>query len=145
MIPPLWEKLNFTEQRNICILNAPHEFETHIPDIAALTKVNKEVDLCESYEFIMVFVYSEQDIEKFANVIESNLKNETVLWFAYPKKSSKKYKVLINRDQGWQPLGKLDLEPVRQIAIDDDWSALRFRHISQIKDMKRDPKRKLTK
>jgi hypothetical protein len=33
----------------------------------------------------------------------------------------------LNRDILWKRLEKLGVQPVRQIAIDDVWSALRFR------------------
>jgi hypothetical protein len=36
-------------------------------------------------------------------------KSDAVVWFAYPKRSSKKYKSGINRDNGWQILGGCDL------------------------------------
>jgi hypothetical protein len=49
------------------------------------------------------------------------------LWFAYPKKTSKKYDVNIHRDKGWEALEQLGFKGVRQVAIDQDWSALRFR------------------
>ncbi|MBP1154450.1 MULTISPECIES: hypothetical protein [unclassified Paenibacillus] len=51
-----------------------------------------------------------------------------MLWFAYPKKTSKKYKADISRDEGWQPLIDLGFEGVRLAAIDDDWSDIRFRN-----------------
>ncbi|MEO8473318.1 MAG: hypothetical protein ABI477_14050, partial [Chryseolinea sp.] len=38
---------------------------------------------------------------------------------------------------GWAVLGKLGFEPVRMVAIDEDWSALRFRKTSHIKTMTR--------
>ena len=60
-----------------------------------------------------------------------------LLWFAYPKGTSKKYVCEFNRDTGWAELGKFDLEPVRQIAIDEDWTALRFRRAQNIKTMTR--------
>jgi hypothetical protein len=50
-----------------------------------------------------------------------------------------------NRDTGWQPLGKYDLEPVRQVAIDEDWSALRFRNVNNIKKMTRNSAMTLSK
>jgi hypothetical protein len=34
-------------------------------------------------------------------------------------------------------LGKLNFEGVMQVSIDEDWSALRFRHVDYIKTMKR--------
>lgn len=56
-----------------------------------------------------------------------------LLWFAYPKGTSKKYKCDFNRDDGWEPLRKLGFDTVRQVAIDEDWSALRFRRVEFIK------------
>ena len=68
-----------------------------------------------------------------------------ILWVAYPKRSSKKYRSDIGRDEGWQPLGDLGYEGVRMVAIDADWSALRLRDARYIKTMKRDPKRSMSK
>jgi|GEM_PF-6580646 len=42
-----------------------------------------------------------------------------------------------NRDTGWGVLGPHGLEGVRQVAIDDDWTALRFRKVDYIKTMTR--------
>ncbi len=59
------------------------------------------------------------------------------MWIAYPKGTSKRYACEFNRDTGWRALGRLGFEPVRQIAIDEDWSALRFRRADFIKSMTR--------
>ena len=67
------------------------------------------------------------------------------MWFAYPKASSKNYSCEFNRDTGWDALGKAGFEGVRQIAIDDDWSALRFRRVEFIKKMTRNKKRAISK
>ena len=58
-------------------------------------------------------------------------------WFAYPKGTSKKFKCEFNRDNGWKELGVLGFEPVRAVAIDEDWTALRFRRAENIKKMTR--------
>ena len=65
---------------------------------------------------------------------------DALLWFAYPKGSSKRYTCDFNRDTGWTVLGEAGYEPVRQVAIDEDWSALRFRRVEYIKSFKREPK-----
>lgn len=57
-----------------------------------------------------------------------------MVWFAYPKGTSKKYKSEINRDKGWLVMGEAGFEPVRMVAIDEDWSALRFRRTEFIRD-----------
>ena len=66
------------------------------------------------------------------------------MWFAYPKGTSKRYKSEINRDTGWQALGKSGFEPVRAVAIDEDWSALRFRRVEFIKTMTRAKEHRMT-
>ena len=59
------------------------------------------------------------------------------MWYAYPKGTSKRYTCEFNRDNGWAVVGEQGFEPVRQVAIDEDWSALRFRKVSFIKTMTR--------
>jgi hypothetical protein len=54
-----------------------------------------------------------------------------VLWIAYPKLSGAIASDL-TRDRGWEALAAADFLAVRQIALDDDWSALRFRPRSEI-------------
>ena len=66
---------------------------------------------------------------------------DAVVWFAYPKGTSKRYTCDFNRDTGWQVLGAAGFEAVRQVAIDEDWSALRFRRAEFIKRLVRDPSR----
>jgi hypothetical protein len=56
-----------------------------------------------------------------------------VIWFCYPKKSSKKYSSGIDRDHGWKVLNDSGFHGVRLIAVDTDWSALRFRNKKYIK------------
>jgi len=68
-----------------------------------------------------------------------------VIWMAYPKGTSKKYTCEFNRDSGWKALGKAGYEPVRIVAIDEDWSTLRFRKVEHIKNLKRNPKGAISK
>jgi hypothetical protein len=45
------------------------------------------------------------------------------LWIAYPKGN----RADINRDSVWPILAERGLRPITQVALDDTWSALRFR------------------
>lgn len=58
------------------------------------------------------------------------------LWFAYPKKSGA-IRSSLSRDAGWDALTAAGLIPVTQIALDDDWSALRFRYRDEVKKITR--------
>ena len=66
------------------------------------------------------------------------MSEDGLLWLCYPKKSSKTYKGSdCSRDTVTGMLSEEGFEPVRQIAIDEDWSALRFRKPEKIKKMVR--------
>jgi hypothetical protein len=86
---------------------------------------------------ILIFIKNEQELTEAAMQL-SKLKNtDRLLWIAYPKKSSRRYTTNINRDSGWEVIGALGYEPVRQISLSDDWSALRFRQFDKIKKFTR--------
>jgi hypothetical protein len=53
------------------------------------------------------------------------------LWIAYPKKTGK-LRSDLDRDHGWEPMISSGLLPVTQVALDDNWSALRFRFREEI-------------
>ena len=86
---------------------------------------------------MLAFVLTEEELRLTAERLLDNRANDAVIWIAYPKKSSGKYKSSINRDCGWEPLAVLEVEPVRQVAVNDDWSALRFRQVKYIKKLNR--------
>ncbi len=87
--------------------------------------------------FILAFCKTQKEVDAIAELSAKTLQGDGLLWFAYPKGTSKKYKADFNRDNGWKRLGELGFEPVRMVAIDDDWSALRFRRVAFIKTMAR--------
>ena len=85
----------------------------------------------------LILVQNSAEIIQWAQVAGQFFPDDQVLWFAYPKKSSKLYAGKIDRDHGWKPLQDLGFEPVRQVALDEDWSALRFRRKIYIKNFTR--------
>jgi hypothetical protein len=131
-----FEKLNLRDHSRIVVLNAPESFEPELATLDGVTVVRSLQDAGD-IGFSLAFVTKQQEVDKLASAIAKKVKGDAVVWFAYPKKSSKKYKSDINRDNGWQALGKAGFEPVRMVAIDEDWSASRFRRVEFIKTMTR--------
>ena len=127
-------------KNSITILSHPPEFATTLNEMKGQCAINKKVDQ-NPVRFFLVFEKTVRDIKLVIQDVNSSLVDDCVVWFAYPKKTSKKYKSDITRDKGWQVLGDLGYEGVRMVAIDEDWSALRFRKAIYIKTMKRDPSR----
>jgi hypothetical protein len=141
----LFKKLNFKEHKAIVALNAPQSFELELAEMARETKIVKEMKSIKEIEFILCFVSTQKEVDKIADEIKSKLVGDVILWMCYPKGTSKKYTCDFNRDTGWEKLGNLNLEPVRMVAIDEDWSALRFRKVEFIKTITRRESYALTK
>jgi len=130
---PLFKKLNFKDQQEILVVNAPTSFDTELADIAKFTEITRAIKKVKAIDFAIIFVLTQEQIDNAIDLIFPKLNGDAVLWFCYPKGKSKKYKCDFNRDT----LGNYNLEGVRQVAIDEDWSALRFRKIEHIKTLTR--------
>jgi len=133
----LFTKLNYKEGKTIYVMNQPEDFESVLSTIPTEIPVKKEVSSTDTVEFVLVFTTSKAEVETFSRQIAPALKGDAIFWLAYPKGTSKKYKCDFNRDTSWQLLALFNLLPVRQVAIDDDWSALRFRKAEFIKNLTR--------
>lgn len=131
---PLFKKLNFKGQKEVCLIDSPPEFEEEVANMKNETSFKINTADCGQIEFVLAFVKTKKDIDKVFSVIKKKLKEDGIVWFAYPKGSSKKYKVEISRDKGWEELRKSGFDTVRAVSIDDDWSGLRFRRIEFIKN-----------
>ncbi|WP_378183588.1 hypothetical protein [Aquimarina sp. SS2-1] len=120
----------------ILILNEPEGFCEEL-DCLKDVMIKESLVQVSEVDFALVFVIEKKQIESRIETIYPKLVGDAILWFAYPKKSSKKFTSEITRDDGWGVLGDYNLEPVRQVAIDEDWTAMRFRKVSYIRNMTR--------
>ena len=136
-------KLNLKDQAEIVVLNAPASFEPELKSLKGVT-VRREAKGGD-IGFSLAFVMTQKEVDTLAPQVAKMAKGDAIVWFAYPKGSSKKYKSQINRDNGWAVMGEAGFEPVRMVAIDEDWSALRFRRVEFIKTMNRPEDVRLTK
>ncbi len=141
---PIFKKLNYKGHPEIIVLNAPESFQPHLKAIEYGVQLYNSLDQPNEIHFIIAFVTQQHEINGLVPVIATKMEGDALVWFAYPKKSSKNYTCDVNRDTGWDIMGKFGLEPVRQIAIDQDWSALRFRKVEFIKKITRSKKMALT-
>jgi hypothetical protein len=138
-----FEKLNLKKHKQIVVLNAPESFEHELTALRGITILRNLHELNE-IEFSLTFVTKQREVDALGKAIAKKARGDAVVWFAYPKGTSKKYKSEVNRDNGWQVLGSLGFEGVRSVAIDEDWSAVRFRRVEFIKAMNRDKKHAMT-
>jgi hypothetical protein len=71
----------------------------------------------------VVFADDAAGLRKILDRERAHLAKPGVFWVAYPKAN----RTDVNRDSLWSILAEYGLRPNSQVAIDDSWSALRFR------------------
>jgi hypothetical protein len=133
----LYKKLNYKGQKRIALINCPEDFYTSSAKYLTDAQIDTTIDPRFPYEFMIVFAELVHEVEVSAPRALHNLVSDGILWFAFPKKTSKKSCTSdLDRDHGWVVLIDRGFDKVRLVAIDNDWSALRFRNVRFIKSSK---------
>lgn len=128
----LLKKLRFEEGGAVCVINSPKNLRSNFESLTVHEKIgNKPV------ERILLFATSKKELNKDLKSILKFISPDALFWVAYPKKSGS-IKSDITRDNGWGDLMQAGYDPVMQIAVNEDWSALRFRRTEAIGKKKRD-------
>jgi hypothetical protein len=125
-MPDVWEKLNLGERREMLVVNAPKSFEAELKALQGV-RVQRRMRGIKELTFALAFVVNQTELDRLSAAIVAKAIGDAVLWFAYPKGTSKRYSCDFNRDKGWDVLRASGFDTIRQVAIDEDWSALRFR------------------
>ncbi|HUB00184.1 MAG TPA: hypothetical protein VMA34_17765 [Terracidiphilus sp.] len=128
----IFEKLQLKDRQQIVVLNAPSSFQPELARLPVLT-IHHHLDSVPATGFLLAFVTRKAEVDALAPEVARRAQGDAAVWFAYPKGTSKKYKCDFNRDTGWSALNALGFETVRSIAIDEDWTALRFRRSEFVK------------
>lgn len=133
----MWKKLQSTSSGLCGIINSPKSFDAHLASLPKTLEIvsNLASRNTSDIPFSLTFCYSLSDLNFLAPIVAKNSTPTSIMWFAYPKKSSKLIKSDLSRDVF--DLGSLGLEAVSAVAIDDDWSALRFKRVEHIKTITR--------
>ena len=140
----VFAKLNLKDQPEIFVLSAPERFEAELGRLQGVT-VRRDLSGASRVSFALAFVKRQAEVDALAKSFAKMAGGDAVVWFAYPKGTSKRYTCEINRDTGWKALGAAGFESVRMVAIDEDWTAVRFRRVEFIKTMKRDAAHAMSK
>lgn len=124
-------KLKIKSDQPFTILNLPGECR-HLFEEAEFTATVKD-----TASQLLLFAVDSANLAQSLSLIAEKIAPDAGVWVAFPKKSSG-LKTDLSRDNGWDALHGLGYAPVSLIAIDDTWSALRFKQKEALKDAKRD-------
>jgi hypothetical protein len=121
------EKLQIKPKTRLLFINPPEDYLQSMGALPVEVTI-LPADSGESADFIQVFVKNGGELVEAFTALKGRIAKNGALWVCYYKGTSK-YKTDINRDSIWPVATTYGLQPVRQIAIDEDWSALRFKVI----------------
>lgn len=79
----------------------------------------------QSADAVIVFATNREELERLRDRYVEPATRDTLTWVAYPKAGN--LGTDLNRDVLAGIVGTHDVRPVRQVALDDVWSALRLR------------------
>jgi hypothetical protein len=120
----LAKKLHLKPGMRLAVVNAPDGFAQTLGKVPA--GVVQEQSFRDGLDVALMFVLSKKELKSRWPKATASIKGDGALWVAYPKKSSGVESDLtmsadwgVSRNSPWQP--------VASIAVDDTWSAVRFR------------------
>ena len=123
----IFKKLRIDGNQKMLIINAPNEYLEIFLGINFDTESNGE----GIYDFVQVFGYQQDELEKLVQSVEKSGKYDCSFWACYPKGTGK-VKSNIKRETVWTAFELVGLQAVSQIAIDETWSALRGRPVEKV-------------
>lgn len=85
-----------------------------------------------AHPFVQLFATSLADVRKSVPYLLKHVASGALLWIAYPKKTSG-IESDLSRDLIAEAMNGTGWRPVSIIAIDEVWSALRFRAVGDVK------------
>lgn len=132
---PLTKRLGIKPKQRVLVLEAPEGYWEQLGELPDDVDLKTSAD--GQFDVVQAFVQSKADVERLGPTALEALKPGGVLWFTYPKKSSK-IKTDVTRDTGWDVVWNAGMEGVASIAVDETWSAVRFRPSADVKRQDRD-------
>lgn len=123
---PWYNELKLKGRSQIVVLNAPEEFQREFDSLEGVA-VHRDASRLERVDYALAFVTNPTELAAAVDAILPKALGDPTVFFAYPKVTSKRYTCEFNRDTGWAPVNAAGFESTRQVALDKDWSILRFR------------------
>ena len=120
----LAEKFKIKSGRSIRVVNPPEGYASVLeplpPGVAVVEDGETPADV------VLGFVTSRHELEEQLAGLKAAMKPGGALWLCWPKGGSR-IQTDINRDSLAAYVRAQGLDPVANVAVDADWSALRFK------------------
>jgi hypothetical protein len=114
-------RLQIKAGMTVAVVGAPPDG----PDLAGISQLAGSADQADEAAAVIAFARHRADLADTAGPAIEAARRDQLAWIAYPKAGQ--LGTDLNRDSLVQAAVEFGVRPVRQVAIDEVWSALRFR------------------
>jgi hypothetical protein len=125
-VTDLATKLQLKKASRLELIGVPESYRESLAIALGDMTLEDEGAGGEPPEAVLAFVTGRDEAIAIATRAFARVAPGGLAWIAYPKGGAKTG-TDINRDILWQMLLAIGWRPVRQIAVDEVWSAIRFR------------------
>jgi hypothetical protein len=129
-ISPLAKKLQIKPGKQWLLFNAPANYLTLLEPLPEGASVSYEGK--GNFDGVQLFAKNSTELIESLKVVVPVLRPDSVFWVIYPKKSSGNESDL-EMMSSWDELGKYGFGGVAAAAVNETWTALRFRPKEQTK------------
>jgi len=126
---PLAKKLLLKPGHRGALVNPPADYLERLQPLPEGAQV--ETQLGSGLDFVQLFAKNSGELAEYAPAAIRAVKPDGLLWVTYPK-GGKKAGTDLNRDVLWELMSRHGLAGVSLVAVDDTWSAMRFRPADQV-------------
>ena len=112
-------KLQIRAGATVLVRNAPEGFALDLPESVQRAGPGEQADV------VLVFVRDSSEVASHSAPFVEAARRDAIAFIAYPKAGQ--LGTDLNRDVLWDALRREGLRGVRQVSLDDVWSAMRFR------------------
>jgi len=126
----LARKLHIKPKHKVLLVNPPANYAELLEPLPGDTQIFTVAE--GRFDVVQLFVNNSHELRRDLSWLQENLRPDTVFWITYPKKGSG-----IESDLGmmksWDETTRYGLSGVAAAAINETWTALRFRPDNQVK------------
>lgn len=124
---PLLKKLQVKPGFKVLMVNAPEQSASIFGETADLTFVNDP----GNFNALLIFVKNSLELKEVLINWSTQVTQDKIVWIAYPKKSSGIPSDL--KMEKWTELEEYQLTPCASASINDTWTGLRIKPITEVK------------
>jgi len=133
-LSPLAKKLRFATGHHVAVLNAPEGYISQLSPGPA--DIKAELGPNDSFDAVLLFVKDVDELRRLGPAAIYAIKPSGLLWITYPKGGKTKGATdlpatpwWVQRDVLGEITGQTGYKAVAFVAIDDNWTALRFKRV----------------